>query len=61
MTITRSKPAPDCYLNAAHRMGTDPTECVVFEDSINGLKSGRAAGAYVVGSPLLVQNEILCL
>jgi HAD hydrolase, family IA, variant 3 len=47
--ITRSKPAPDCYLNAAHRMGADPTECVVFEDSINGLKSGRAAGAYVVG------------
>lgn len=47
--ITRSKPAPDCYVNAAHCMGVEPTECVVFEDSINGLKSGRAAGAYVVG------------
>ena len=47
--IMRSKPAPDCYLNAAHVMGVSIAECVVFEDSINGLKSGRDAGAYVVG------------
>lgn len=47
--ITRSKPAPDCYLNAACCMGVEPAECVVFEDSLNGLKSGRSAGAFVVG------------
>lgn len=45
----RSKPDPDCYLKAAGRFGIAPEHCVVFEDSFNGLKSGRAAGMYVVG------------
>ena len=45
----RSKPDPDCYLKAASRFGAQPGECVVFEDSFNGLKSGRAAGMTVVG------------
>ena len=45
----RSKPDPDCYLKAAQRIGVAPTDCVAFEDSFNGLKSGRAAGMYVVG------------
>ena len=45
----RSKPDPDCYLKAAQRFGFQNVECVVFEDSINGLRSGRAAGMKVVG------------
>ena len=45
----RSKPDPDCYLKAAARLGVSKDDCVVFEDSFNGLKSGRAAGMYVVG------------
>ena len=45
----RSKPDPDCYLKAAQRLGVAVKDCVVFEDSFNGLKSGRAAGMYVVG------------
>ena len=45
----RSKPDPDCYLKAAQRFGVKPASCVVFEDSFNGLKSGRAAGMYVIG------------
>ena len=45
----RSKPAPDCYLKAAKRLETSVEDSVVFEDSFNGLKSGRAAGMYVVG------------
>jgi len=44
-----SKPHPDCYLKAAARFGAEAAECVVFEDSFNGLKSGRAAGMFVVG------------
>ena len=44
-----SKPHPDCYLKAAARFGAQPEECIVFEDSFNGLKAGRAAGMKVVG------------
>lgn len=47
--FSASKPDPDCYLKAAARLGVDREYCVVFEDSFNGLKSGRAAGMYVVG------------
>lgn len=44
-----SKPSPDCYLKAAERFGLTSDECVVLEDSFNGLKSGRAAKMFVVG------------
>jgi HAD superfamily hydrolase (TIGR01509 family) len=47
--FAESKPSPDCYLKAAARFGADNDECVVFEDSINGLRSGRAAEMMVVG------------
>lgn len=45
----RSKPDPDCYQKAAQRFDAQKEECIVFEDSFNGLKSGRAAGMKVVG------------
>lgn len=45
----RSKPDPDCYFKGAAALGVVPSECMVFEDSFNGLKSGRAAGMTVVG------------
>lgn len=45
----RSKPDPDCYLKAAQRLEAQFDECVVFEDSFNGLRSGRAARMKVVG------------
>ncbi len=44
-----SKPSPDCYLKAAVCFDADPKECFVFEDSFNGLKSGKASGARVIG------------
>ena len=47
--FAESKPSPDCYLRAAARFEAEPEACVVFEDSFNGLKSGRAAGMTVVG------------
>ena len=47
--FSESKPSPDCYLKAAARFGFDAKDCTVFEDSFNGLKSGRASGAYVIG------------
>lgn len=48
--FAKSKPDPDCYLKGAARFGEqDVRRCVVFEDSFNGLKSGRSAGMHVVG------------
>ena len=52
----RSKPDPDCYLKAAERLGAKTDECIVFEDSFNGLRSGRAADMKVVG--LATTNSI---
>ena len=47
--FSESKPSPECYLMAARRFGLTPAECMVFEDSFNGLKSARAAEMTVVG------------
>jgi len=47
--ITRGKPDPMCYLLAARDLGISPDNCYVFEDSINGIKAGNAAGMKVVG------------
>lgn len=44
----RSKPAPDCYIEAAHALRCEPEECIVAEDSINGLRAARASGAVVL-------------
>lgn len=44
-----SKPDPDCYFKGAAALGVKPEECLVFEDSFNGLRAGRAAGMMVVG------------
>ncbi len=50
----RSKPEPDIFLLAADKMGVDPTKCLVLEDSPNGVKAGRAAGARVCMVPDLI-------
>lgn len=45
----RSKPAPDCFLTAAEWFGVSPAQCIVVEDSENGLRAARAAGMKVLG------------
>lgn len=47
--FSESKPSPDCYLRGAARFGFEAKDCTVFEDSFNGLKAGRASGAFVIG------------
>ena len=46
--IPHGKPAPDGYLLAARRLGVDPKDCVVLEDTPPGIAAGRAAGATVI-------------
>jgi HAD superfamily hydrolase (TIGR01509 family) len=45
--VENGKPAPDLFLHAARRMGAAPSRCLVIEDSLPGLKAGRAAGMTV--------------
>lgn len=47
--FAKSKPDPDCYLKGAACFGALPSECVGLEDSFNGLKAVRAAGAFTLG------------
>lgn len=49
--VKASKPAPDSFLVAAERLGADPNNCLVFEDSISGMKAAIAAGMAVVAVP----------
>jgi HAD superfamily hydrolase (TIGR01549 family) len=40
----RGKPAPDCFLLAAERLGLLPERCLVFEDSAAGVAAAKSAG-----------------
>ena len=49
--VASGKPAPDVYLEAARRLGVDPTEAAAVEDSNNGILAAKAAGMRVVALP----------
>lgn len=47
--VTKGKPDPEIYLKSCAALGLKPENCVVFEDSLSGVKAGKAAGCKVVG------------
>lgn len=49
--VQRGKPDPEPYLLTAKRLGVAPQECLVIEDSENGVRSAKAAGMYCVAIP----------
>ena len=49
--VARGKPAPDVYLEAARRLGVDPTRAAAIEDSHNGIRAAKAAGMRVIAVP----------
>ena len=49
--VARGKPAPDVYLEAARRLGIDPTHAAAIEDSENGIRAAKAAGMRVIAIP----------
>ena len=55
------KPDPACYHAAAAGLGVDIRQCLVFEDSLLGIRAGVAAGAFVVAVPdgRLPMDEVL--
>lgn len=46
--VSKGKPDPEVYRLCAGRLGLEPKECVVFEDSLAGLESGQRAGCKIV-------------
>lgn len=49
--VENGKPAPDVFLLAAERLGVDPKDCLILEDSKAGIKAGKASGAMVFMVP----------
>jgi HAD superfamily hydrolase (TIGR01509 family) len=49
--VSRGKPAPDVYLEAARRLRIDPARCAAVEDSENGILAAKAAGMCVLAIP----------
>jgi beta-phosphoglucomutase len=47
--VSRPKPYPDIFLKAAEKLNMLPERCIVFEDSLAGIKAGNSAGMKVVG------------
>lgn len=50
-TISRGKPAPDIYFEAARRLAVSPAQCIGIEDSANGIRSLKAAGMKAIAVP----------
>ncbi|CAB4608777.1 MAG: HAD-IA family hydrolase [Actinobacteria bacterium] len=63
--VVRTKPDPEGYLSAAETLGVPISECLVIEDSLTGITSGLASGAYVLAVPHLfdvaVQERMVIL
>lgn len=47
--VSKTKPSPDIFLMAAKLLGSAPEECIVIEDSRNGVAAARSAGMKVIG------------
>lgn len=47
--VDRGKPSPDIYLHTAKKLGVKPKDCIVVEDSVNGIKAAKRAGMRCIG------------
>jgi sugar-phosphatase len=46
--VEKGKPAPDCFLLGARKLGVDIADCLIFEDAPAGIEAARAAGADLI-------------
>lgn len=58
-SVKHGKPDPECYQLAANRLGIASERCIVFEDSIAGIKAGINAGAKVIALATTLDKSIL--
>ncbi|MBK7211816.1 MAG: HAD family phosphatase [Bacteroidales bacterium] len=57
--VQRSKPEPDIYLFCTKMLGVTPENCLVFEDSLTGIRAAQTAGIKVVGVATSLNHEQL--
>lgn len=57
--VRHGKPDPEPYLRAAWLLGTEPSDCIVVEDSVPGAHAGLAAGMSVIGWPEPHRSDIV--
>ena len=57
--VIKAKPDPECFLTGAKLLGLDIKDCIVFEDSRNGLMAGRESGAMVIGLPTTLAADVV--
>ncbi|KAJ4982076.1 hypothetical protein NE237_032913 [Protea cynaroides] len=57
--VRMGKPSPEIYLEAAKRLNSEPSSCLVIEDSLPGVTAGKAAGMEVVAVPSLPKQSHL--
>lgn len=55
--VENTKPNPDCYIKAASMSQSNIEMCLVFEDSITGMKAATSSGAFLIAVPHLVTIE----
>ncbi len=55
--VKQVKPAPDVFLETARRMGINPKNQLVFEDSPNGVRAALAAGSRAIGMPVIIRGS----
>ncbi|MEV0375874.1 HAD family phosphatase [Streptomyces sp. NPDC050636] len=54
--VTRGKPEPDVFLEAAHRLGVEPADCVVLEDAAPGALAAHRAGMRCIAIPYVAET-----
>jgi beta-phosphoglucomutase len=58
--VNKSKPDPESYNTCLNKLGVFKEECVVFEDTINGIKAAKAAGllCFAIQSNAIIRDEL---
>ena len=57
--ILKGKPDPQIFIVTAEKLGISPKECLVIEDSLNGIEAGKKAGMTVIAITTSINKEKL--
>ena len=55
--VTHSKPHPEIFLKTAEKLGAEPSDCYVIEDSFNGIRCAHNAGMHPIMVPDILQPD----